>query len=38
MTEVPVDPRTVMRERAMNLQQYGVVALCVVDVPGAGWP
>jgi MFS family permease len=30
MTEAPVDPRTVMRERAMNLQQYGVVALCVL--------
>lgn len=25
-----VDPRTTMRERAMNLQQYGVVFLCVL--------
>ncbi|KRA80328.1 MFS transporter [Altererythrobacter sp. Root672] len=24
------DPRTVMRERAMNLQQYGVIGLCVL--------
>jgi MFS family permease len=25
-----MDPRTVMRERPMNLQQYGVVAICVL--------
>jgi benzoate transport len=30
MAEGYADPRTVMRERAMNLQQYGVVALCVL--------
>lgn len=30
MAEGYLDPRTVMRERRMNLQQYGVVALCVL--------
>src|SRR6187431_1908517 len=30
MTVTATDPRTTMRERAMNLQQYGVVALCVL--------
>lgn len=30
MAEGYADPRNVMRERAMNLQQYGVVTLCVL--------
>lgn len=30
MAEGYADPRDVMRERAMNLQQYGVVTLCVL--------
>jgi benzoate transport len=30
MTASTTDPRTTMRERAMNLQQYGVVGLCVL--------
>jgi benzoate transport len=30
MAEAAMDPRTVMRERAMNLQQYCVVTLCVL--------
>jgi MFS family permease len=30
MTEGAADPRAVMRGRPMNLQQYGVVALCVL--------
>jgi len=30
MAEAAMDPRRVMRERAMNLQQYGVVTLCVL--------
>ena len=30
MAEAYLDPRTVMRERRMNLKQYGVVALCVL--------
>src|SRR6188508_2813280 len=30
MTVSTTDPRTAMRERAMNLQQYGVVFLCVL--------
>ncbi len=30
MAEAYLDPRTVMRERAMNLKQYGVVTLCVL--------
>ena len=30
MTANTTDPRTAMRERAMNLQQYGVVGLCVL--------
>src|SRR6187399_1210097 len=30
MTEATVDPRTTMRSRPMNLQQYAVVGLCVL--------
>jgi MFS family permease len=30
MTEGAADPRTVMRERPMNLQQYAVIGLCVL--------
>lgn len=30
MVEGEMDPRVVMRERAMNLKQYGVVLLCVL--------
>jgi MFS family permease len=30
MAESTVDPRTTMRSRPMNLQQYGVVGLCVL--------
>ncbi len=30
MAEGYLDPRTVMRERAMNLKQYGVVTICVL--------
>lgn len=30
MAEGTVDPRTVMRERPMNLQQYAIIGLCVL--------